>query len=519
MDKQFLENSRYDLRGGLVTALVALPLCLGIALASGAPLFSGIIAGVVGGIVIGALSGSALSVSGPAAGLTVIVLGAITKLGQYETFLLAVFVAGLLQVAFGYLKAGVISNYFPSAVINGMLAAIGLTLILKQIPHALGLDRDPEGEFEFKQLDNENTFTEIIRALEAINPGALLISLFCIAVLLFWERPQIKGTALVNVPAALLVVVLGVLINLGYQYFFPALVLGGDHLVTLPKADNLSELASLLTLPDFSQWNNPQVYVSAVTLAIVASLETLLNVEATDKLDPQRRRTPPNRELKAQGVGNLVSGLIGGMPITSVIVRSSVNVNAGSRTKLAAITHGVLLMLSVVLMPGVLNRIPLAALAAILLVTGYKLTKWSVFKQMYGLGWNQFIPFVVTTVAVLLTDLLIGIGIGMLFGIFYILRANYLSSYSLQQSREIDKEHFRINLGENVSFLNKASIIGILDALPENSTVDIDASQSVYIDHDVRELIENFHQTAKRRNIKVHLIEASASLTGKGVSN
>jgi carbonic anhydrase len=498
----------FDVRGGLVVFLVALPLCLGIALASGAPLFSGIIAGIVGGIVIGSLIGSSLSVSGPAAGLTIMVLNAIQKLGQYDIFLLAVAIAGILQIGLGYARAGVISNYFPTSVIKGMLAAIGLTLILKQIPHALGYDRDAEGEFEFIQADGENTFTEIIRAFEAFNPAALLISLVSIGILLLWERPALKKTSFFrNIPSALVVTLLGIFINYLYQTFAPSIALSGNHLVSLNIADSWQGLASNFTFPDFSQLNNPQVYIVAITLAVIASLETLLNVEATDKLDPLRRHTSPNRELKAQGVGNLISGLIGGMPLTSVIVRSSVNINAGSRTKMAAIIHGILLLVSVAFLSRYLNLIPLAALSAILLVTGYKLANTTLFKNTYKLGWSQFIPFLVTTVAVLFTDLLIGIGIGMMVGIFFILRANYEKSLSLQRSVEIEKEHYRIYLGENVSFLNKSGILEILDRIPENSTLDIDGSNSLYIDHDVLELIHNFRTTALAKNIKLNFIE------------
>jgi carbonic anhydrase len=497
-----------DIRGGLVVFLVALPLCLGIALASGAPLFSGIIAGIVGGIVVGALSGSSLSVSGPAAGLTIIVLNAIEKLGQYDIFLLAVAIAGILQIGLGYARAGIISNYFPTSVIKGMLAAIGLTLILKQIPHALGYDPDAEGEFEFIQADGENTFTEIFRAFEFYNPGAVVISLVSIAILLLWERPALKKLGFFkNVPSALVVTLLGIFINYLYQTLAPALVLSGNHLVSLNIAKDWRELAASFSFPDFSQIGNAQVYVVAITLAVIASLETLLNVEATDKLDPLRRYTPPNRELKAQGVGNLISGLIGGMPITSVIVRSSVNINAGSRTKMAAIFHGILLLVSVAFLSRYLNLIPLAALAAILLVTGYKLANITVFKNTYALGWNQFIPFVVTTLAILFTDLLIGIGIGLLVGIFFILRANYEKSLTLQKTVEIEKEHYRIYLGENVSFLNKTGLLEILEQIPENSTLDIDGSKSSYIDHDVLDLISNFQTTARTKNIQVNFIE------------
>ncbi len=430
-------NFRNDFRAGLVVFLVAVPLCLGIALASGAPLFSGIIAGIIGGLVVGSLSGSQLSVAGPAAGLTTIVLGAIGKLGQFETFLLAVSLAGVIQIILGFVRAGSIGHFFPSAVIKGMLASIGVTLILKQIPHALGDDRDAEGEFEFFQLDGENTFTEIANAIGDPEFGAVVIALLSIAVLLLWEKPAIKKNAILgSVPGPLIVVVLGIVLNEVFRLLLSGWALENSHLVQLPRANTLNEFAGLVTFPNFSQITNPQVYISAITIAIVASLETLLNVEATDKLDPLKRNTPPNRELKAQGIGNLVSGLLGGLPVTSVIVRSSVNINSGGRTKLSAIIHGVFLLVCVLLIPGLLNKIPLASLAAILLVTGYKLAKIQVFKDMFAQGWNQFLPFVVTIVAVLFSDLLYGIGIGMAVGFFFILRENYRTSYFFHRHSE-----------------------------------------------------------------------------------
>jgi carbonic anhydrase len=496
-----------DFRSGVVVFLVALPLCLGIALASGAPLFSGIIAGVVGGIVVGSLSGSHLSVSGPAAGLTVIVLGSIIKLGTYETFLLAVCMAGLVQIVLGTIKAGAVSHFFPSAVIKGLLAAIGITLILKQIPHAIGFDKDMEGDFAFQQADGRNTFTEIIYALNYIQWGAVLISVLSIAILLLWERPNLKKKAFFQfVPGPLIVVLFSVGMNYLFSLINPLFDLDGDELVTLPVSESIAQFFNHFTLPDFSQFSNPQVYITAFTIAIVASLETLLNLEATDKLDPLKRNSPPNRELQAQGVGNLVSGLIGGLPVTSVIVRSSANVNAGARSKLSTVIHGVLLLVCVVAIPGFLNQIPLAGLAAILLITGYKLAKWQLFKDMYKLGMNQFLPFVVTIVAILFTDLLIGIGIGMVFGFFYILKANYKTSYFFQKESREGSEKIRINLSEHVSFLNKASIIDILDELPENSFVEIDASHSAYVDHDILEVIENFKETARSRNIQLTFI-------------
>ncbi len=496
-----------DLRAGLVTFLVALPLCLGIALASGAPPLAGIIAGVVGGIIVGSFSGSSLSVSGPAAGLTTIVAAGILKLHTYESFLLAVSLAGVLQLGLGFARAGLIANYFPSSVIKGMLAAIGLTLILKQIPHALGWDRDAEGDFKFFQADGATTFTEISAALGNIKPGAVALTALSIGVLLLWQRPFFqRNRILQNIPGALVAVVLSVVLNNMFQTSagWSAFALQASHLVQLPVLSAGAGFGSLLRFPDFAALANPQMYLTAATIAVVASLETLLNVEATDKIDPLRRHTPPNRELKAQGIGNIVSGLLGGIPVTSVIVRSTVNLNAGARTKHSAVIHGVLLLSCVLLIPNLLNQIPLAALAGILLFTGYKLTKPALFQEQWRLGWSQFLPFVVTILAVLLTDLLIGIGIGLAVGIFYILKANYQTSHFFHREQEAGiSDKIRISLADHVSFLNKASIIEILDQLPEDSVVEIDARQSSYVDHDVVEAIENFRDTARLRNIQL----------------
>ncbi len=511
-----------DLRAGLVTFLVALPLCLGIALASGAPPLAGIIGGVVGGLIVGLLSGSSLSVSGPAAGLTTIVAANILKLGTFETFLVAVMLAGALQVAFGFARAGAIANYFPSAVIKGMLAAIGLTLILKQIPHAVGYDADAEGDFAFFQPDGATTFSEIGRAFHAFTLGASLITLASLIILLLWARPAVARTWVGrNVPGALVAVLVGVGLNAVFSGQFPDLALNTRQLVQLPVllgGPATGGAGALLRLPAFGTGlGQPQVWLAALTIAIVASLETLLNVEATDKLDPLHRRTPANRELKAQGVGNLISGLLGGIPVTSVIVRSSVNLTAGARTKHAAIVHGILLLGCVVLIPGLLNRIPLAALAGILLFTGYKLTKPALYGELWRLGLNQFLPFITTIVAVLLTDLLIGIGIGVVVGLFFILRANFRTTFFFRRDPTPGiTDAITINLADHVSFLNKASIITILDQLPDDSVVQIDGRQSSYIDYDVVETIENFRETARLRNIHLTFLPGpGASATGR----
>jgi MFS superfamily sulfate permease-like transporter len=506
-----------DLPAGLVVFLVALPLCLGIALASGAPLFSGIISGIVGGIVIAAVSGSALSVSGPAAGLTVIVLNAITKLETYETFLLAVMLAGVIQFLLGYLRAGIIGHYFPSSVIKGMLAAIGLILIFKQIPHALGYDKDTEGDFYFFQIDGENTFSEIVNSINHLSLGAIIISFIALFVLILWEKPVLKKYAFFkNIPGALVVVCLGVFINYAFTMYKPEWALANGHLVKLPVADSAGDFVRQFTLPDFTAFTNPQVYVIACTIAIIASLESLLSVEATDKLDPEKRNTPTNRELKAQGIGNIISGLIGGLPITAVIVRSSANIHSGGKTKLSAIIHGVLLLLSVILFARILNQIPLACLAAVLLLVGYKLAKVSLFRSMYKLGWDQFLPFIVTVVMILLTDLLKGISIGMAVSVFFILRNNYKRPYFFIRSEHHEGDIITIELAEDVTFINKGSVTLTLHHLPENSKVIIDGRKASNIDLDVLEIIHTFHETAHLKNIDVQLINIPAFTGIKG---
>lgn len=501
---QYLKN---DLPAGLVVFLVALPLCLGIALASGAPLFSGIIAGIVGGIVVSFASGSALSVSGPAAGLTVVVLGAITKLGSYDAFLVAVALAGLMQIALGYLKAGFIAHYFPSSVIKGMLAAIGIILILKQLPHALGNDKHIEGDFSFYQADGGNTFTEIAAFLDYIHPGSIIIAVISLLILIIWERPFLKKYDFFKiVPGALLVVILGMAINEWFKMFRPDLYLSGAKLVQLPVAESAQGFIRQFTLPNFAALGNFQVYVVALTIAVIASLESLLSIEAADKLDPYKRITPTTRELKAQGLGNLISGLIGGLPLTAVIVRSSANVNAGAKTKLSTIFHGVLLLISAIGLASVLNKIPLACLAALLLMVGYKLAKISLFKSMYSLGWEQFLPFIVTVIAIQFTDLLKGIAIGTVVASFYILRNNYRRAYFFHEVEHKNGKMITIQLSEDVSFLNKGSIQRALDRLPEHSNVLIDGSKSQNIDMDVLEIIHDFkNNTAAIKKVNIEL--------------
>ncbi len=532
---KYLKN---DLPSGLVVFLVALPLCLGIALASGAPLFSGIIAGIIGGTVVAFASGSALSVSGPAAGLTIIVLNSIAQLGSYELFLFAVVLAGLLQIILGFLKAGVIGYYFPSSVIKGMLAAIGIILILKQIPHALGYDKDNIADLDFQQADGQNTFSELYEMLGNLHPGAVIISAISLFILIMWERPFLKKyTFFKVVPGALLVVIIGILLNSYFKTADASLFLTGDKLVQLPVAESAKGFISQFTLPDFSGFGNYRVYVVAITIAIIASLETLLSIDAADKLDQYKRNTPTNRELKAQGLGNMVSGLIGGLPLTAVIVRSSANANSGAKTKLSSIIHGVLLLISVIGLASVLNKIPLACLAALLLVVGYKLAKISLFTSMFKQGWSQFLPFIITVVAIQLSDLLKGIAIGMVVAILFILyniyqrlkqeknmhpentqsmvsalakllRNSYKTEYYYKKHEYKPGEPITIELDEDVSFINKGSIAFTLEDLPENSIVIIDGSKSHNIDPDVLEIIHDFKDTAEaKKNIKVGLLD------------
>ena len=503
---KYLKN---DLPASIVVFFVAVPLCLGIALASGAPLFSGIIAGIIGGIVVGMASGSSLGVSGPAAGLAVIVLNSIATLGAWPVFLLAVVLAGIIQIILGYAKAGFIAYFFPSSVIKGMLTGIGLLIILKQIPHALGWDKDPVGDDAFFQSDGQNTFSEIFKAVEFITPGAMLIGAISLAILILWDKILVKKHKIFQlIQGPIVVVILGVVMNYFYQNEILNFSLAADQVVRLPVPSSISGFFAQFTFPDFAALSNPEVYKVAIIIAIVGSLETLLSVEATDKLDPDKRVTPTNRELKAQGLGNAISGLIGGLPVTQVIVRSSANISFGGKTKMSAILHGIFLLISAITIASVLNMIPLASLAAILLMVGYKLAKPSLFKQMYKLGWEQFMPFAATVVAILLTDLLVGITIGICFGIFYTLRHSYRNSHHLKDIIRTEEGHevHHLVLAEEVSFFNKASVIKVLDAIPANSKVIIDCSKSKSIAYDVVELIKDYQTNAKTKNITVEKI-------------
>lgn len=500
-------NLKYDLPAGLVVFLIALPLCLGIALASGAPLFSGLISGIVGGIVIGALSASHTSVSGPAAGLTAVVLVSIQQLGAFDAFLFAVVVAGVLQAIIGLLKGGIIANYFPSNVIKGMLTGIGIIIILKQIPHALGYDKDAEGDFAFFEEGGSNTFLTIWNTLtEFIHPGATVVALISVAIMLLWEKPFFKSRLGV-IPGALVAVIGSVLLNQLFITFGEPWAILPEHLVSIPVANDGAAFLAQFTLPDFSQWNNPKVYTVGLTICIVASIETLLCLEAVDKIDPYSRYSDPNKELKAQGIGNVVSGLIGGLPITSVIVRSSANVNANARTKGSAVFHGLLLLVCAAFIPIILNMIPLAALAAVLILTGYKLAKISIFKEAWANGKYQWWPFIITVFAVVFTDLLTGVVIGLVASAFAILRSNMRNAYHFDRETYQEGDRITVKLSQEVSFLNKAAIKTTLEDLPENSKVTVDATDTVYIDFDVLEIIKEFaNQKAAGKNIEMTLL-------------
>jgi MFS superfamily sulfate permease-like transporter len=496
-----------DLPASIVVFFVALPLCLGIALASGAPLFSGLIAGIIGGVIVGFLSGSKIGVSGPAAGLAAIVLTAIGTLGGYENFLVAVVLGGVIQLIFGLLKAGIIGYYFPSSVIKGMLTGIGIIIILKQIPHFFGYDADPEGNLTFFQVNGENTFSEIINSINNINLGSTLIGIISLGILLLWSSVlSKKGKVFQIVQGPLVAVVLGIV------YFFVTASnskfgISASHLVSVPVPDNLDSFLSQFSFPNFNAIYNPDIWVVAFTIALVASLETLLCVEATDKLDPHKNVTPTNRELLAQGAGNIISGLIGGLPITQVIVRSSANIQSGGRSKMSAIIHGFLLLISVILIPTLLNKIPLSVLAAILFIVGYKLAKPSLFKQMYKLGWKQFIPFTVTVLGIVFIDLLYGIGLGLAVGIVVILMKSYQNSHFLHiENKSNGKHKIKMTLAEEVTFFNKGAIIKELDSLPRDSSLELDLLKTRYLDNDIIEILEDFAFKAKERNIDIKLI-------------
>lgn len=498
-------NLKYDFPASIVVFLVALPLCLGIAMASGAPLFAGLLTGIIGGIVVASISGSQLSVSGPAAGLTVIVLGAIQQLGAYETFLLAVVLAGVMQLILGIIKAGVVGNYFPSSVIVGMLAAIGITIIIKQIP--LGLGISDEGIAALSGAGTNSSYFD--QLLAQINWGAALVCVVSLLLLIVW--PNIKKLNVI--PAPLVVVLVG--LGAGFALQPTSFALTASHYVSIPVVSSFVEFTNLFIFPNFSQILNPDVWTVALTLAIIASLETLLSIEAIDKLDPLKRNSPTNRELIAQGVGNMTSGFLGGLPMTSVIVRSSANANSGGRTRQSAMLHALWLLLALLVIPNIINAIPLACLAAILLHTGYKLAKPALFRQMQKKGLDQFIPFTITIAAIIFTDLLTGVAVGIVVATFYILRANMRNAYKFGFVGE-NKDQVILTLAEEVSFLNKVPIQEKLYSLPKNvESVIIDGQNSKFIDKDVIEVIKNFEQNARSKGINIKLNEVSYKSNGR----
>lgn len=490
-----LKNLKADIPASIVVFFVALPLCLGIALASGAPLFSGLIAGIVGGIVVGMLSGSAIGVSGPAAGLAAIVLVAISTLGGFENFLLAVVLGGIIQVAFGILKAGVIGYYFPSSVIKGMLTGIGIIIVIKQIPFFFGYD---------KALATDAHFTEL---LNYISPGATLIALIGLAILIIWNVWLSKSYKVFQIVQGPVVAV-----AVGIIYYIltkdsTTWSVDQSMLVSVPTPENLSSFLGQFSSPNFDQITNPQIWVTAFTIALVASLETLLCVEATDKLDPRKRVTPTNRELIAQGSGNIISGLIGGLPITQVIVRSSANIQSGGKTKTAAIVHGFLLLLSVLIIPTLLNKIPLSVLAAVLFIVGYKLAKPALFVTIYKQGWKQFVPFIVTVLGIIFTDLLVGIGLGLAVGIIVILIKSYQNSHFLHiEDKSNGAKKVKMTLAEEVTFINKGAILKELEHIDKDSALEIDVRKTRFLDYDIIEILEDFSLKAKNRSIDITLI-------------
>lgn len=488
------ESISADLSASLVVFFVALPLCLGIALASGAPIISGLIAGIAGGLIVGFISGSHTSVSGPAAGLTVVVLSSIEQLNGFQIFLCALVIAGALQILLGILGAGIIGNFIPSSVIKGMLAAIGIILIFKQLPHAFGYDKDYEGDESFLQTDNHNTFSELLELGNHFTTGAIVIAVLTFIVLYLGEQKKIKEISLLKVvPVSLIAVVLGTVANIIFDGNVEALKLEAEHLVQIPNVLDKSNF----NFPDFSQLSNVLIWVVAIKIALVASLETLLSIEATDKLDPDKRITPTSRELIAQGTGNLFSGLVGGLPITAVIVRSSANIVAGAKTKLSTMLHGLMLVLFILLFPGILNKIPLSTLAVLLIFVGFKLTKPSLYIKQYKSGLDQFLPFIVTVIAIVFSDLLIGVAIGLVVSFFFIVRSSFQRAVSVA----IDGKNYLVKLKGNVSFLNKAFLREKFESLPEESYMIIDGTDATYIDKDIIELLDDLQELALHRNI------------------
>lgn len=503
----FQKNLLADAKAGVVVFLVALPLCLGIALACGVPLFSGIISGVIGGLLVTFFSGSKYSVSGPAAGLTAIVLSAISQLGSFEALLAATIFAGCVQLVLGLLKAGGIGNYIPNAVIKGMLAGIGIILIIKQIPHLFGYDKDPEGDQSFIQADGENTFSELIHMIDYITPGAVIIALVSFVIVYVTGKDFYKKNKILSaIPGPLLIVIMGAVLTTIFKYS-TRLNIDSQHLVNLPSIQSFQDLSNNLITPDFSLITESKFWVIVFTIAVVASLETLLGIEAIDKLDPDKNESNTNKELLAQGVGNVACGLLGGLPVTSVIVRSSANINAGAKSKVSVMMHAVLLLIAVLLLPTLLSLIPNAALAVILITTGYKLTKGAIFKEQWKFGIEQFLPFVVTITVMLFTDLLKGVCAGIIISVFYILKDNVKRSFEVSTDVINGEVYHLIKLPQHITFFNKGYLIKYFAKLPSNSKIIIDGSINKKINHDAKDVISNFIKSSKTRNIKVELFK------------
>ncbi|MDD2863674.1 MAG: carbonic anhydrase family protein [Methylococcales bacterium] len=497
------KHLKCDIPAGIAIFFVAVPLSLGVALASGAPLFAGLIASIIGGLVVAPLSGSALGVSGAAAGLVVIMLSDIGQLG-FASFLSVVILAGLIQVIMGVARMGSIAHYFPSSVIKGMLSGIGIIIFLKQIPHAIGYDSDYEGDLSFFQNDNYSTFSELTHMIQFSSLTAIGITVVSLAILIFWERPKMKKSSFFQVlHGTLITILVGVAINTLLQHFSPDIALKESHLVSIPVAQNVGDLLLQMHSPDFSQFLNPAIYTSALMLAFLASLESLLSIEAVDKLDPFKRVTPPNRELIAQGIGNITSGLLGGLPMTQVIIRSSINIQSGAKTKASGFISGGLLFITVLFIPEWLNKIPLASLASILLVVSYKLMRPRTFKKMYHAGMYHFIPFIFTILGLIFTNLVIGVVIGLACALLSIVLENYKAAFNFRETRIGNKIFFRLN--EHVSFLSKAALKQTFDQLPANSEIVIDATRSKYLDYDVFEVIRDFKKEAPLKQIQLTL--------------
>jgi MFS superfamily sulfate permease-like transporter len=499
-----------DLRASIVVFLVALPLCLGIALASGAPLSAGLVAGIVGGMIASSISDSRLSVSGPAAGLAVIVSKGIQDMGGFEAFCVTVFLSGIIQIILSRIKAGVIGNFFPASVINGMLSAIGLILILKQIPHALGFDSAFMGNFEFfQEEDHETTFSGLMKALNAFDPESVMIALVSLGVIQVWDRMSTKMNIFFrSIPAALVAVVVGTLLS-EWVFGMFGMSLDAKHRVSLPFEGGMSELYQGLVRPDWSALGRASTYLVALTIAIVGSLESLLSVDAADKIDPNHRSSSKNRELLAQGVSNTISGFLGGLPITAVIVRTSANVAAGAKTRLSGILHGCWLLLSVILIPGLLNRIPIATLAVILILVGYKLTRPSMYLKFYKKGFDQFVPFIITILAILLTDLLKGIAIGVLIGFMFVIKRSHHKAMIMVKDHE---NNYLIRFMKDISFLQKHELMLYLRAIPAGASITIDGGGDIFIDEDVIGLIEDFVQAAELNQIKVKIKKSKSAI-------